>query len=342
MIITQNSNFWQKLKKPILCLAPIAGITDSAFSQICKKYGADVLYTEMTSADGLFYDSKKTFEFLKLTKKEYPVVLQLFGKDPEKFKKATKIVSEYGFDGIDINFGCPAKKVVAHKGGVTLMKDLDKCYEIIKAVCDSTSIPVSVKIRAGINDKDKKITAMDFVKKIKDLPVSAIMIHGRTYEQKFSGTIDYEIIKQVKLFYEDYYKKCCIKKNNKDTNLFKRPIIIANGGIMTPEDAKKTLEKTEADGVGIARGVYGKPFIFSQIKSFLKTGKYNKIDIKLIKKCALVHAKILFKAKPNKAHFEFRKHLLWYTKGIPNISKLRDEIVRVENVSDVKRILAKI
>ena len=141
-------NFWKKLKqknKPILALAPLAGITDSAQRQLCKYFGADVLYTEMISSDGLFYDSKKTLEMLKLTKKEHPVVLQLFGKDEEKYKKAAKIVEEYGFDGIDINFGCPAKKVVAHSGGVSLMRDLDKCKKIIEAVLNNTSLPVSVK-----------------------------------------------------------------------------------------------------------------------------------------------------------------------------------------------------
>lgn len=342
-------NFWKKLKnknKPILALAPLAGITDSAQRQLCKYFGADVLYTEMISSDGLFYDSKTTLDMLRISKKERPVVLQLFGKDPEKYKKAAKIVEAYGFDGIDINFGCPAKKVVAHSGGVSLMRDLDKCREIIKSVLDNTSLPVSVKIRTGINikdnsknsenmvnfdlDKNKKnvITAIDFVEKIKDLPISAIMIHGRTYEQKFSGEIDNKMIKDVIAT----YNKC----KDKD-----RPIILANGGIMTPEDAKKVLDNTGADGLGIARGIYGKPFIFTQIKQYLNTGKYTESNFKLIEKAILKHAEFLFKDKTNKAHLEFRKYLLWYLKGINNISSLRPEIVSIKDIKDIKSVIKK-
>ena len=273
--------------------------------------------------------------------------LQLFGKDPEKYKKAARIVEEYGFDGIDINFGCPAKKVVAHSGGVSLMRDLDKCREIIKAVLDNTSLPVSVKIRIGINKlKDKKseesminfdldnnksnvITAMDFVKKMKDLPISAIMIHGRTYEQKFSGEIDNSMIKDIVNFYNSYKKE-------------DRPVILANGGIMTPQDAKNALESTSADGLGIARGIYGKPFIFSQIKDYLETGSYKETDFNLIKKAILKHAEFLFKDKSKSAHLEFRKYLLWYTKGIKNISSLRPEIVNIKDIKDVKKVIKSI
>lgn len=344
-------NFWKKLKnknKPILALAPLAGITDSAQRQLCKYFGADVLYTEMISSDGLFYDSKTTLEMLKISKKERPVVLQLFGKDPEKYKKAAKIVEEYGFDGIDINFGCPAKKVVAHSGGVSLMRDLDKCREIIKAVLDNTSLPVSVKIRTGINiknslrntdnminfdlDQNKKniITAMDFVEKIKDLPISAIMIHGRTYEQKFSGEIDNKMIKNIIKFYNEH-----LGEDN-------RPIILANGGILSPEDAKKVLKNTGADGLGVARGIYGKPFIFNQIREYLDTGEYKKTDFKLIEKAILKHAEFLFKDKKNKAHLEFRKYLLWYLKGINNISSLRPDIVSIKSIDDIKNVIKKV
>ncbi|HNP75222.1 MAG TPA: tRNA-dihydrouridine synthase family protein, partial [bacterium] len=152
-------NFWQKIKKPILALAPMAGVTDSAFRQLCKHYGADVVYTEMVSADGLYYDSKKTLELLKFSKAEKPIVVQLFGKRPATFVKAAAICQAAGFDGLDINFGCPAKKVVAHGGGVTLMRDLNNCRQIVEAVLAGTSLPVSVKIRAGIDE----VTAVDFI-----------------------------------------------------------------------------------------------------------------------------------------------------------------------------------
>jgi len=313
-----NKDFWQKLSRPILALAPMAGYTDSAFRLICKKFGADVVYTEMISADALYYDSKKTLKMLEFDKKEKPVVCQLFGKRPEMFAKAVSIVQKAGFDGIDINFGCPARKVVAHGGGVTLMKNLDKCYEIIKTVCEASNLPVSIKIRASI----KNIQATDLVEKIKDLPVSAIMIHGRSYEKGFSGAVDFEMIKKVK------------EKFN--------GLVLANGGIYTPEDAKQMLEKTKADGIGLARGLWGKPFLFKQIKDFLKNGKYKTWDLKQIKKIALDHAKLMDKTKGERGIREMRKFLLFYFKGFAGASKVRQQLVRVESVGEIESILKEI
>src|SRR3989344_802132 len=147
-----KNNFWQKLNKPILALAPMAGVSDSAFRQLCKSFGADVVYTEMISADALHYGSKKTLAMLKFAKSEKPIVCQLFGKRPEMFKKACQIVEKAGYSGIDLNFGCPAKKVVAHGGGVTLMRDLNFCRQMIIEAAKNTRLPISVKIRAGIDN----------------------------------------------------------------------------------------------------------------------------------------------------------------------------------------------
>ena len=321
--------FWKQLKKPILALAPMAGITDSAFRQLCKKQGADVVYTEMISADGLHYNSKKTLKLLEFSQKEKPIVAQLFGKDPEKFIKATQIVTKLGFDGIDINFGCPAKKVVGHGGGVTLMRDLNLCYDIIKNVCDNTFLPVSIKIRTSINrevrrsgsQEIKKVTALDFVKKIKDLPISLIMVHGRSYEEKFSGEIDYQMIKKVK---ENF-----------------KGIVIANGDIINPEIAKKTLKLTQADGLGLARGLYGCPWLFQQIKDYLQTNKYKEKNWTQIKKIALQHAKLNYKSKGNHGIIEMRKHLIFYTKGQKQAKEMRQDLVRVETIKDVAKVLKK-
>jgi tRNA-dihydrouridine synthase B len=313
-------NFWDSLKTPFLCLAPLAGITDSTTRQICKKFGADVLYTEMISADALYYDSQKTLQMLKISKKEHPVVIQLFGKNPDTFSRASKICCDYGFDGIDINFGCPARKVVSHGGGVFLMKDFDKSRKIVENVISSSSVPVSIKIRTGISD----ILAIDFLKNLEDLPISAIMVHGRTYEQKFSGEIDYQAISEIKEYFSS--------KNTK---------IIANGGIFTPEDAKKILDKTGVSGLGVARGIYGKPYIFKQIKDYLKKEKYSEFDILDIKKLIKFHSKILFKNKPENARYEIRKYLLWYTKSIPNIKELRNEMTSVNSISDINKLLKK-
>ncbi len=322
-------NFWLKIKHPILVLAPMAGITDYAFRQICHNYGADVVYTEMVSIDALYYDSKKTLEMLKTVKKEKPVVLQLFGKRPELVAKAVKHVEEAGFDGIDINFGCPAKKVVAHEGGVTLLRNLDLAYELVQAVTESATVPVSVKTRLGINKKeavtlrqaqdDIQITVFDFIEKIKDLSVSTLMIHGRTYEGGFSAPIDLETIKKVKQAFKG--------------------IVIGNGGLNTPEDAKKMLELTGVDGVSFARGVYGQPWIFEQTKKLFKSGKYQDFDLAQIKKVALEQAQLLEDSKGDKGFLEIRKHLCWYFRGFPQASQWRQKLVQVENTKQLKQIL---
>lgn len=328
-----KNNFWLSLRKPILVLAPMAGITDPAFCTICRKNGADVVYTEMVSADGLHYNSKKTHDMLKILKGEKPVVVQLFGKDPEKFARATQIVTKLGFSGIDINFGCPAKKVAGHGGGATLMRNLDLCYKIIKTVCDNTNLPVSIKVRKSIkaesckvkklNVKSDKeiIESIDLLKKIKDLKISAVMIHGRTYEQGFSGEIDYDYIKKVRKYFKG--------------------IIIANGNIYDPEKAKKTLQLTNADGIGVARGVYGKPWIFKEIKDYLKTSKYREKTWNQIKKIALSHAKLVEKSSNDYGMIEMRKHLLFYTKNQENSREMRKELVATKRVSDIEKIFKK-
>ncbi|MFA6428073.1 MAG: tRNA-dihydrouridine synthase [Candidatus Buchananbacteria bacterium] len=319
----KQRNFWLSLNKPILALAPMAGVSDLAFRQICKKYGADVVYTEMISADGLHYDAKKTLAMLKLAPAEHPVVIQLFGKRPEVFAKAAKIATKAGFDGIDLNFGCPAKKVTAHGGGVTLMRDLKLCRKIVETVCLNTKLPVSVKIRSSINlvDSKKRVTALNFIKAIQGLPVSAVMIHGRSYELPFSGLPDYRMIKKVKKLFGG--------------------IVLGNGGIFTPELAKIMLEKTGVDGLGLARGLYGRPWLFTQLKDYLATGEFKEFKFNKIKKVMLAHARLAFKAKGEYGLIELRKHLAWYVKGLPQAVELRNKLVVSKSVKDIESILKK-
>ena len=301
-----------------MVLAPMAGISDSAFRELCRSLGADAVYTEMISADALHYDSKKTLGMLKFSKAEKPVIAQLFGKRQEMFVKATQIITKSGFDGIDINFGCPARKVVAHGGGITLMKDLKKCRQLIETILENTNLPVSVKIRTGIG----KVTAMDFIEEITDLPVSALMIHGRSYESGFSGPIDFEMIKKVKQNFSG--------------------IVLGNGGINTPEDAAEMLEKTGADGIGLARGLYGRPWLFKQIKDYLKKGKYQTFKTGDIKKIAIQHAKLAYGSKGDLGIVEMRKHLLWYFRGFDGAVKIRGKLVKVKSVGEIKTILKQI
>ena len=308
-------NFWQKLNsknKPILALAPMAGSTDLAFRLMCKKYGADVVYTEMVSAAGLFYDDKKTGYFLKTTKSEKPVVCQLFGFDSEHFAKAVKVVEKAGFDGIDINFGCPAKKVVKNFSGVALMDDLDKSYEIVKVVCENTSLPVSIKIR---NSKGK-VMAVDLIERVKDLNISAIMIHGRSYEQGFTGEPDWTQLKKIRELFD------CV--------------ILANGGINSVEKAKSALENSGADGLGLATGVWGKPWLFEDIKRDLRSKKTKTKNWSDIKKTILTHAKLV--EKHELTFIEFRKHLLWYVKGLPSARELRNEFIKIDSIKQLNKL----
>ena len=333
-IVNKKANFWLKIKKPILALAPMAGITDSAFRQVCKKYGADVVYTEMISADGLFYDAKKTLAMLKFDKSEKPVVIQLFGKDASKFTKAAQLAEQAGFTGIDINFGCPAKKVAGRGGGVTMMRDLNKCRQIIEATLAGTKLPVSIKLRTSIkkivdssraqDDEAGVVTSLDFLKAMKGLPIAAVMIHGRPYENPFQAEIDYEMIKKCVQYLKETAPEI---------------VVLGNGGINTTEDAKKMMELTGVDGLGIARGLYGKPWLFEQIKKYLKNGKVPEYSQKKIKQVIINHAKFALKSKDTYGLVELRKHLLWYVSGWSHAKELRSMLVKVESLSDLKKIL---
>jgi len=347
-------NIWQKLKKPILALAPMAGYTDSTFRVMCLKGGADLVYTEMISAEGLARENKKTLKMLEFLPEEKNVIVQLFGKNPEAFAKATKIINEKfchplekgdprlrGDDnkkicGIDINLGCPAHKVFRTGAGAALMDNKKLAREIIIAVLENTNLPVSIKIRTRV----KNTTAIDFIKFIKDLPIAAIMIHGRSLAQGMTGPIDFAMIKKVKQLLPD-------------------KIVLANGGISTLTDAEIMLEKTGADGIGIGRGALGKPWIFNEIKKCLassviplKNGiqktKFNFfLDPRLAagqadlhqddkKNIILRHAQLFLQHNDNL--IPLRKHLIHYFKGQKNASKLRQKIIKIKSLVDLEKI----
>jgi len=313
------SNFWKKLNKPILALAPMAGYTNSPFRQICKHYGADVVYSEMASATALNFKGKKTLELLKFKKAERCYVVQLFGSDPKYFRNAAQVVSaKIKPDGIDINMGCPVKKVFSNGGGAALMPDVERAKEIIKQTLRGTDLPVSVKIRSSVG----KTTAYKFVKKIKDLPIAAIMVHGRSMKQGFSGEINYLQIKKVK-------------------SIVKIPVL-ANGGVNTPKDAEKMIEKTNADGIGIARGALKKPWLFFQIKKYFEEGKYDEFNLEDIKKIAVRQAKIFYGNMGKHGILEMRKYLLWYFRGFEGAKDVRRDLVRVESVEEIERVLENI
>ena len=323
------NNFWLKLKnsrrkagQAIYALAPMAGVTDSAFRQICKDFGADVVYSEMASATALVYNPAKTLAMLKFSPKERPYVVQLFGSKPEHFARAVKLVQEkIKPDGIDINFGCPVPKVAKQKAGAELFKDLKLSREILKTVIANTTLPISIKTRTKVGSVD----ILEFLKYIKDLDIKAIMIHGRTFAQGFSGPVDCEIIKKARLR----------QGSGGQARQFFNGIILANGGAVDRQTTQDLLAKTRADGIGIGQGALGRPWIFKNIKN-----QKSKIKNKeKIFKVATKHAKLVYKLKGRQGIIEMRKHLCWYVQGLTGARKLREKLVKVESLDEIGKIL---
>ncbi len=306
------TNFWQNIKQPILALAPMAGVTDGAFRQICSEFGADVVYTEMANVKALYYKPKKTLEMLRDKKRKSFLVVQLFGSEPEFFYRAIKLIEkEVGPDGIDINFGCPAPKVIKTKAGAELFQDLDLSYEVIRASIEATKLPVSVKcrIRAG------GVDVFDFWDRVGDLDIKAIMLHGRTFSQGFSGDIDCRAIRELK-------------------DKVKIPVL-ANGGIFSLEQAEKILKDTRVDGLGVARGAMGRPWIFEELKKNQDSNKtYKQIVATVLKQ-----ARITWELKGERGILEMRKHLCWYVQGFSGAKEIRQRLIRVKSVEDIRRVL---
>lgn len=312
-------NFWQKLPKPILALAPMCGVSDLPFRLICREQGADVVYSEMIMVQGLAHKNKKTLKMAEMMAAEQPVVIQLGGKDPEIFYGAAKIIKELGPAGIDINLGCPAKKVAGQGSGVALLRDLERSYEIVQATIEGAGgLPVSIKTRTQIKSTDKTQvnTSLELLAKIKDLPVAAVMIHGRSFEAPWVEEVDYDFIKKVKTIFSG--------------------IVLANGGIYEPEIAKRVLELTGADGLGIAHGVYGRPWIFRQIKDYLRDGNYENWSWEKKRTVALEHADLAYKIKGPQGLVEFKKQLLWYVKGLEHATDYRQNLMKLETIEEIR------
>jgi tRNA-dihydrouridine synthase B len=322
-----SKNFWADLKRPILALAPMEGVTDSAFRQLCREAGADVVYTEFISSDAIAHDAKSAFAKMAYDPAEQPVVCQIFGHDVEAFAKAAAEVERRGFSGLDINFGCPAKKVVRHGSGVALLRDPQYAHRLIEAALERISIPLSLKVRTSIRKERREVqpgcpdryTALDLLEAVQDLPLAAIMVHGRSYEGGFSGEVDTEMIRAMKARFKGF--------------------VLANGGIVTPERVKTILEETGADGVGIARGSEGQPWIFTQARSLLTDGSYKPIDWAGVRTTALRHAELAEASKGQHGLIELRKHLAWYVRGFPGAAELRKKLVQFKDRQELENLL---
>ncbi len=306
----------------------MAGITDSAWRQICKKWGADVVHTEFVSVDALFYDSKKTLQMLEYKNNEQPIVAQIFGRRAELYPKAAQIIEKLGFAGVDINFGCPAKKVAGHGGGICLLRDMDTVKKIVANTVEAVNIPVSIKSRLSLNavtghPEKGKITAFDLLEALNEFPLAAVIIHGRTYEVPFTGPVDIEMLKELR-------------------QKFTKGIFLINGSFQSVESVIDDLKYTQADGIALSRSLYGRPWLFKQIKDYLEKGQYQIVNWSEIKKTAIEHAHLLYENKGPNGFQEMRKHLLFYVKGHPQASALRYELVRVNNPQEVEKIFDKI
>ncbi len=316
----------------MITTTPMAGITDSAWRQICKLWGADVVHTEFVSADALYYESEKTLKMIQYEPMEQPVVVQLFGKRPEMYAKAAKMIEVSGAAGIDINFGCPAKKVAGHGGGICMLRDMDTVKKIIFEVTNAVKIPVSVKTRIGLNkvqgNPDKgQITVFDFIEAIKEFKIAAMIVHGRSYELPFTGPVNLTALKEAGEKFKEYFPNS--------------PYLI-NGSFQTVQSVIDDIKYTKADGVALSRALYGRPWLFKQIKDYIETGKYQEVDWEVIKDTIIKHAHLLWASKGEKGFREMRKHLLFYVKGRPDAVKLRQQLVAVDNPKDVEKIMKNI
>jgi len=294
-------------------LSPMAGVTDVAFRTLCKKYGAALTYTEFVSSAAIVRNNKKTNEMLAIDPIEKPVAVQLFGSNEDEIVGAAKKI-ENNFDIIDINCGCPVWKVIRTGAGSELLKNKNKLEIFIRKLVGSVNIPITIKIRSGINNNI--INAVEVAKMAENAGAAAIAIHGRTQEQGYSGIADWKIIKEVK-------------------DNIKIPVI-GNGDVFTPELFKEKLEFSNVDAIMIARGAIGNPFIFRQVNDYLEFGKYRKENkIKLFFEYLEIAAKheIDFKLIKN--------HAILFTKGVESGAKLRFELSKCNNINDLYKHMEK-
>ena len=302
-------------------LAPMAGISNSAYRTIIKEMGCGLIYAEMVSDKAITYGSQKTIDMLYMTDFERPISQQIFGSDKESFVTSAKYIYEnMKPDIIDINMGCPVPKVaVRAQAGSALLKSPEKVYEIVKAVKDAVPCPVTVKIRSGWDENS--INAVEIAKTIEKAGADAIAVHPRTRAQGYSGKANWSIIKEVK----------------ENVNI----PVIGNGDILTCYDAKRMLEETGCDAVMIGRGVLGNPWLIKECIDYLENGKEPE-EVSVEEKINMIkyHIELLRKTKCDKlALLEIRSHASWYLKGIKNSSKLRTDICKAKDIEELLNLI---
>lgn len=309
------------LEKPVM-LAPMAGVTELPFRLLCREQGCGLMCTEMVSAKAIYYNNKNTAPLLEVREEERPVAVQLFGSDPVIMSEMAKRLEAGPYDIFDINMGCPVPKVVNNGEGSALMKNPKLVEQILTAMVKALKKPVTVKFRKGFNDDC--VNAVEIAKIAEGCGVSAVAVHGRTREQYYSGKADWDIIRQVK-------------------EAVRIPVI-GNGDIFTPQDALAMLKATGCDGLMIARGAKGNPWIFKRINHYLETGELlPEPGAEEIKEMLLRHASLQIAYKGEIMGIrEMRKHTAWYTAGLPHSSALRNEVNQVESYKAYRDLIGHI
>lgn len=283
-------------------LGPMAGITDSAFRRVCKSYGCDLVFSEMISSKGLYYDDHKTERLLKISEEEGHVALQIFGSDPKVMALAAEKLSYYKNEILDINMGCPVPKIVKNGDGSALLKEPERVRKIVESVVKVARKPVSVKIRTGWDEKN--INVLEIAKIIEGCGAAVITVHGRTREQFYSGQANWDLIRQVK-------ESVSIP-------------VIGSGDVFTPKDAIRMLQETNCDGIMIARGAQGKPWIFAETVAVLHNQSYQEPSIEEKIETIKKHLLLLIEDKGEYVAIrEMRKHLGWYFKGLRHATEIR-------------------
>lgn len=308
-----------------LFLAPMEDVTYKSFRYMCKKYGADVMYTEFVSSEALIRDVKKTKQKMTLFDFDRPVAIQIFGHNIDSMVEAAKVAEEVGPDFIDINYGCPMKKIVAKGAGAGMLQDVPKMIEMTRKIVDAVKLPVTAKTRLGWDDKSKII--VDVAERLQDTGIKALAIHGRTRKQLYTGEADWSLIGDVK----------------SNPRMFIP--VIGNGDINGPVKAKQFLDQTGVDALMIGRGAIGRPWIFSEVKHYLKNGVEMPSPsvpevVKNVKDQLAIS--IEWKDDEIRAIHEMRRHFAKYFPNLPNFRDLRIELLRSESYLDVHNILDRI
>ncbi len=307
-----------ELPNPVI-LAPMAGVSDLPFRLLCSEQGAGLVCMEMVSAKAIAYHNRNTEKLMETDVREHPVSLQLFGSEPDLMAEIATQIEEKPFDILDINMGCPVPKIVGNGEGSALMKNPKLIEEIVTKVSRATKKPLTVKFRKGFDDTH--VNAVEIAKIAEAGGAAAVAVHGRTREQFYSGTADWEIIRQVK-------------------EAVSIPVI-GNGDVDSPQKAKALLDETGCDGVMIGRAARGNPWIFHRVVEYLETGKLSdKPSKEAVKAMMLRHARMQVECKGDYTGIrEMRKHISWYTTGLPGSAKLRGRINSVESLEEMEALL---